>query len=210
MTDIQTRIADRARAEWPGERVTGDGVEHVFPPVRKGGKTDTIIEHTARIAIEEVGAKSTFDRMQAEVGLGNAKRGFHEEGFGLIAAVADGVIGDEAALRNYWIVKFGLIITEAAEAIEEIRKGRGVDEAYYSGAGDYPESTPVELDGRPRKPEGVPSELADIVIRCLDLAHEIDYAAKTNFKPTGFSLWDAIDEKLRFNATRPYKHGKQV
>ena len=48
------------------------------------------------------------------------------------------------------------------------------------------------------KPEGVPAELADVVIRCFDMA---DYY--------GINLEAAIIEKMEFNKTRPYKHGKQ-
>ncbi len=49
------------------------------------------------------------------------------------------------------------------------------------------------------KPEGVPSEIADIVIRCFDFADE-----------AGFSLINAILEKLAYNNTRAHLHGKQV
>jgi hypothetical protein len=46
------------------------------------------------------------------------------------------------------------------------------------------------------KPEGIPSELADIIIRVLDICgyHKIDIAA-------------AIADKMAFNDTRDYRHG---
>lgn len=50
-----------------------------------------------------------------------------------------------------------------------------------------------------KKPEGVPSELADVVIRVADLCGMY-----------GIDLEAAITEKLAFNETRPYKHGKKV
>lgn len=75
-----------------------------------------------------------------------------------------------------------LIHSEVSEILEEFRKGKGPTETYYRADG---------------KPEGVPSELADVVIRCFEMA---DFY--------GIDLEAAIIEKMAFNATRPYKHGK--
>lgn len=77
-----------------------------------------------------------------------------------------------------------LITCEAAEAMEEIRNGHAMTETYYDEKG---------------KMQGVPSELADIVIRVMDMAefYSIDLEA-------------AIAEKHAYNVQRPYKHGGKL
>lgn len=80
-----------------------------------------------------------------------------------------------------------LIVSEASEALEEYRNGHAVNETYYS----------TDKQGNP-KMEGVPSELADVVVRVFDLCahYEID-------------LEKVIAEKHEYNKNRPYKHGKR-
>lgn len=75
-----------------------------------------------------------------------------------------------------------LIHSEVSEVLEEFRKGKRATETYYVGG----------------KPEGVPAELADVVIRCCVMA---DYF--------GIDLERAIIEKSEYNRGRPYKHGKE-
>lgn len=80
--------------------------------------------------------------------------------------------------------KLMLIVGEIAEAHEEWRAGR-LDTYYHqteSGA----------------KPEGFFPELADVVIRILDLCEQL-----------GVDLEPVIMEKDAYNEKRPYKHGKQ-
>ena len=79
-----------------------------------------------------------------------------------------------------------LITSEASEALEAHREGHAPTETWYGGT-----------DGT--KPEGVPSELADIIIRTLDMAqiYGIDLAA-------------ALQEKMAYNESREYRHGGKV
>lgn len=82
-----------------------------------------------------------------------------------------------------------LIHSEVAEATEAVR--RGLPASYYERC--------QESDAKLPKPEGELVELADVVIRIADWC--------------GLNGWDlekAIAEKMEYNATRPYKHGKKL
>lgn len=83
--------------------------------------------------------------------------------------------------------KMLLIISEISEALEEFRDHRGIREIYYK-----PGRTPDD----PKKPEGIPIELADVAIRLLDFC-----------EANGIDLEEAIAEKHAYNLTRPFKHG---
>ena len=147
-----------------------------------------------------------LDALQEVIARGNQQRGFHEEGDRLRLSVDTNPSAPaKANLRNYYMTKLALVHTEASEAVEELRNGFEACETYYSGGhrdslAPLDPSDPIDHKGNLRKPEGVPSEIADVVIRCFDFAEE-----------AGFSLGDAIREKLTFNSTRSRLHGgKQV
>lgn len=61
-----------------------------------------------------------------------------------------------------------------------------------------PEHPDAPCSARSKKPEGVAVELADAVIRIADLCGHL-----------GIDLDAVIEEKMAYNADRPYKHGKR-
>lgn len=83
-------------------------------------------------------------------------------------------------------VQLANIHGEVSEALEAVRDG----------------DLDMRLDPKTRKPEGMVSELADVVIRVLQLDHACRMQGLTRF-----SVLDAVREKMAYNETRPFKHG---
>ena len=117
---------------------------------------------------------STINELQALAYKRSVDKGFHDD------EPTEG-----RALQSLNAERIALMHSELSEALEELRSGRRPDETFYSG----PDNS---------KPEGVPSELADVVIRVLDFcgANDIDLDA-------------IVTEKLAYNTTRGHKHGKK-
>lgn len=80
--------------------------------------------------------------------------------------------------------KLCLIHSEISEALEW----------YRSGNATYPLN---EVNNTSPKPDGFAIELADAVIRIADLCGALN-----------IDLEKVIQEKMKYNESRPYKHGK--
>jgi NTP pyrophosphatase (non-canonical NTP hydrolase) len=110
----------------------------------------------------------TLREMQKAVYDNNVAHGWHE---GAFTTTPESVI-----------TKLMLAVGELSEAVEEIRNGHPYDKVYFAEDG--------------KKPEGFGIEMADAVIRLLDVAEML-----------GIDMQDAIILKHNYNVTRPYKHG---
>lgn len=112
-------------------------------------------------------------------------------------------IHDNACAHGWWdeprnlLEIAALCHSEISEAVEEYRAGRPM--AYvnkFDGKTVYYESNMESWGGR--KPEGIAVEMADCLIRILDwFGHE------------GLDADAIVREKMEYNKSRPYKHGKR-
>jgi NTP pyrophosphatase (non-canonical NTP hydrolase) len=98
--------------------------------------------------------------------------------------------------RNFGEI-LALIHSEVSEALEAYRSGQPINEMQYEhhdGLGCVEKGCKA-----PKKPSGVPSEMADILIRVFDAcgAYGIDIGA-------------AVAEKVEYNRSRPYRHGGKL
>lgn len=78
-----------------------------------------------------------------------------------------------------------LVHSEVSEALEVYRDGIAPTVTFYAEGS--------------AKPEGMPVELADVLIRIADMCGAL-----------GIDLEAAVAEKMAYNATRAYRHGGKV
>jgi NTP pyrophosphatase (non-canonical NTP hydrolase) len=93
----------------------------------------------------------------------------------------DGELGEKTELRIASLLC--LVHSEVSEALEDLREGKML-------------TTQTKRQGFKYKPKGFPSELADILIRVLDMAEWL-----------GIDLEEEVRLKNDYNETRGYKHG---
>jgi len=82
---------------------------------------------------------------------------------------------------------FALMHSEISEATEDSRAGHAPTDVWYEAR--------TQID----KPCGIPSEMADVIIRVLHFCGK-----------HGIDIEGAVTEKMTFNASRPFKHGKTI
>ena len=107
-------------------------------------------------------------------------------------------IHDTAMAKGWWPAEGGrefgtllaLVHCEVSEAFEEYREHGMMP--YVSRKA----SMPAQDDDTVDKPEGVPSELADIIIRVLDICAAY-----------GIDIEDVVEGKMVYNDTRSFRHG---
>lgn len=92
-----------------------------------------------------------------------------------------------------------LIVSEAAEALEAIRDGCPLSELLWVCPADAECECGEEPCTGTLKPDGVPAEMADILIRVLDACHA-----------WGIDIDTVVREKIRYNAQRPHLHGRAL
>ena len=125
---------------------------------------------------------TTIAELQERAYRQSADKGFH-----------DNEPTEARALLSLNAERIALIHSELSEALEELRNGKVANETYYPTAFEYSDRV---FSQYPHKPEGVPSEMADVVIRVLD------FCGANNI-----NLEAMIEEKLTYNASRGRMHG---
>lgn len=80
--------------------------------------------------------------------------------------------------------EIALIHSELSEVVEDYRAGHTLTEVYFE---------------KGTKPCGVGIEIADVIIRCLHFCGK-----------HGIDVEEMVHQKMRYNETRPYKHGKKI
>jgi NTP pyrophosphatase (non-canonical NTP hydrolase) len=91
--------------------------------------------------------------------------------------------------------KLMLIVSEVSEACEALRRGKRFEGSLRAGLRDFRNLPEVVFEADVK--DTFEDEIADAIIRLLDLAHSV-----------GMDVNFHVREKMRYNESRPFKHGK--
>lgn len=91
-----------------------------------------------------------------------------------------------------------LIHAELSEALEELRNGHLPKEIYFKTVTESLEPQIMGGSMSGEKPEGFPIEIADVIIRILDMCAYLEV-----------DIEEAIKIKMEYNKTRAYRHGNK-
>lgn len=151
------------------------------------GKSDYIKKPRRAWAPDDVslfGAVSSLQLLVADAYNTAAEKGWHDKYTS---------VGDKLALMH----------SEVSEALEEFRQTGDVQKVYFRhpqfGLVDSLKETAKFSEGthgKPWKPEGLPVELADVLIRIFDFCGRYSVDIST-----------AVRLKLEYNKHRSYRHG---
>lgn len=142
---------------------------------------------------------STISEWQKKIHTWARSKGWWSSAFGPeddVDAATSVLVVENREHRALVAEKLLLVHSEITEAVEEYRKGNPFRLTYefdQEGMMRQASSLPIA------KPEGFPTELADAVIRILDLA-----------EACGIDLEGEIERKMEHNLTRPQRHGGKL
>lgn len=122
-----------------------------------------------RDAVQKPATASVINSLAQSIHEDNVKKGFYVD-----TPDSDDIV----AWKNFVGMKIALVHSEVSEALEAFRK-------------DAKDDHLPTIDG-------IAVEIADSIIRLLDLAAYL-----------GYDIGNTIEQKLAYNRSRPYKHGKQ-
>lgn len=92
--------------------------------------------------------------------------------------------------------QIALMHSELSEALEEWRAHKPIAKLEFEAPDGSRSDVQTEMH---RKPVGVPSEFADVIIRIANVCGRY-----------GVDLDEAVRVKMLYNETRPYKHGNKL
>ncbi len=174
MQSVQANIVDWAKKKGWHLDLLGDwSAPSEWPIVQNVANIPMVTLRLADIAIQHAAHSDLLEQIRgdASAGLRRAER----------LARWSSMEGRKLPFNALVVLeKLALVHSEVTEAVDAALEGRieGLD------------------DG---KPEGLAYELADIIIRCFQLAGML-----------GIDLGAAVITKMHFNHTRPFRHGKSA